>query len=494
MNHNKGELSLACQVFEKRVAEAGKADSRRFAGIPVTVLRLARQGVGPDKTVLFQGQQCAEATTLFWACMVLGAIFVPIDWQWPAYLVRRAAGMLRPVVVIAAETDIDALGQVYPESVAVSIEEVRGWRGSDLAAYADPVGSFDPQSAAVYLFTSGSTGVPKAVVLSRAALANGAAVTLDAFDWQPGERLLNLPELHTMSGLRNALVAAPIGGVDWLPSPIVERGNIFDLIDVIGASACNHLVAGPALIKQLLLVGDRLAPDVFQHMLAIYCTGAALSPAAVEAFYIRHGVPIINYYGLTETGGICISQDRKAWDRTDRSLGRAVGCQARLVAAAGGEGSGELQVRSPQLMTGYLGEPERTMARFDGEWLRTGDIMRQDSAGRFHLLGRTDLFIKTASTDRVHPEEIEAAVEEHPAVAEAAACGRVDADGNERLVVLAVLHQPAAVGDRLDVELARFVAERVGPARKPGEVVFVGKLPRLPGGKLDRPALKDMLP
>ncbi len=475
-------------------AESALADFDQFSSCPPAAdeqLRAAAchlQGLGirAGGVVLFKAQQSGEALPLFWGCMALGAIFAPIDWQWPDYLVEKAAGSLKPAAIVTPAAELAGLAALFPGARAIALEDVAGWRcdGGTLP------GPHDPGLPAAYLFTSGSTGTPKAVVLSRGALAHGAAVTLSSFGWRAGERLLNLPELHTMSGLRNALVAAPIGGLAWLASPPAERGNIFALVDLIRTSGCDHLVSGPALIKQLLLVAERVEPGSLDRLQAIYCTGAALNPAAVEAFHSRFGIPIINYYGLTETGGICISQSRDGWTAQDRSLGRAVGCTARLVPDAD---EGELQIRSPQLMSGYLADPERSQARFDGEWLRTGDVMRRDSDGNFHLLGRAELFIKTASTERVHPEEIEAVLEAHPDVLEAAVCGRADADQSERLVALVVLRAPEAAPAGLDARLARFVGERLGAARRPGEILFVEALPRLPGGKLARSALKDLL-
>jgi len=457
--------------------------------------RLQHLGVSPGDVVLHKAPQSEAAAPLFQGCMRLGAVFAPIDWQWPDYLVAKAAGHLKPVVVVAAAADLASLNALFPAAGALALEDIAN-QLSDTSAVSP--GDYAPHQPAAYLFTSGSTGVPKAVVLSRAALAHGAKVTLESFGWQPGERLLNLPELHTMSGLRNALVAAPLGELEWLASPAAERSNIFALTDLIRTSGCDHLVSGPALIKQLLLGADRVEAGSLARLQAIYCTGAALNPAAVAAFHARFGIPIINYYGLTETGGICLSQSRNGWTPQDQSLGRPVGCTARLMPVTGGDHEnggeeGELQIHSPQLMSGYLNDPARTKARFQGKWLRTGDVMRRDPAGKYHLLGRAELFIKTAATDRIHPEEIEAVLETHPDVLEAAVCGRADADGTERLVALVVLIALALVPIGLDAQLARFITQRLGSGRRPQEILFVKSLPRLPSGKLARAALKDLL-
>lgn len=438
--------------------------------------------------VLGQFPQSSEVAAIFWRCLVSGAIFVPIDPGWPAYLVERAAARMAPRVVIAEREGLDRLAAIFPRAVGLLLEPGVSARLGGVLGH--PLSVSEP---AAYLFTSGSTGTPKAVVHSRGSLAKSAALILKTFGWKRGERLLNLPELHTMSGLRNALVAAPIGGIQWIACRAAERGNFFDLLARIEESACDHLVAGPALVRQLAMFGDRVG-DRIRSIQAIYCTGASLAHDASRAVFERFGIPVINYYGLTETGGICLSQQRGNWDPDDSSLGMPAGCEARLVAPDGsGSSEGELQVRSGQLMSGYFDDPEATARRFDGEWLRTGDIMRIDAAGRYHLRGRADLFIKTRSTERIHPEEIEQVLELHDSVAQAAVVGVPDPNGGERLVALAVLADGLIEDGRAVHILADFVASKLGDSRRLSEVRFVTDLPHLASGKLDRARLKELL-
>lgn len=422
---------------------------------------------------------------MFWRCMAAGAVFVPIDPGWPAFLIERAVAGVAPRIVVAEAEALVTLATVFPDAIALPFEP-------GVAEQIVPASEQEitPDAPAAYLFTSGSTGTPKAVVHSRSSLATSAVLVLDTFGWQPGERLFNLPELYTMSGLRNALIAAPMGGLEWFSSPANERSNLFDLIDRIEESRCDHLVAGPSLIRQLAGLGDRVPDDRLSSVKAIYCTGAALSGSASREVYRRFGIPVINYYGLTETGGLCLSQHREAWEPEDDSLGKPVGCEARLVDPNGEEGDeGELQVKSGQLMSGYLHDEAATALRMAEGWLRTGDVMYVDDRGRYHLRGRADLFIKTRSTDRVHPEEIEWVLELHPDVTEAAVIGIPDRSGGERVLAMAIVAEAAARDAGLPLRLANFVAEKLGPSRKPTEFRLVSELPRLPSGKLDRARL-----
>lgn len=469
-------------------------------------LRLAEAGVGVGDTVLYHAGQREEALVLFWATMARGAIFAPLDETWPDYIVERAAGGLAPRLVAcdAARSGLyrrlfPAAARVLfpsqdPEPTTADAPDWSDWTGAD-AVEPPPLAVLPPSAPAAYLFTSGSTGTPKAVVLSRGALAHGARLTLETFEWAPGERLVNLPEPHTMSGLRNGLVATALGGLHWIPFGASQRPNLFALLEALEDARAERLVIGPALVRQLAMLGDRVDRRVLASTKAIYCTGAMLSPIAADQFHAHFGVPIINYYGLTETGGICVSQRLAGWRAGDRSIGTAAGAELRVAPEQGAPvplGLGELQVRSPQLMSGYRDDPERTAGRFDDGWLRTGDLARIDADGRVYLVGRSEGFIKTASTDRVAPEEVEMLLEEHPAVAEAAVLGVKTAQDYERIVALVVLRDPQG-GGVAETELAEFVGSRLGAARTPSQICFVPHLPRRDTGKIVRSELQELL-
>ncbi len=483
---------------------AGLADvSRQVAKVAGL---LAGAGVGVGETVLFHAGQREEALVLFWAAMARGAIFAPLDETWPDYIVERAAGGLSPRIVVCDAARRGLYGRLFPEAIRVTFPsedhdpssadapDWADWIGDD-GGDAPPLSVLPPSAPAAYLFTSGSTGTPKAVVLSRGALAHGARLTLETFEWAPGERLVNLPEPHTMSGLRNGLVAAALGGLHWIPFGASQRPNLFALLDALETARAERLVIGPALVRQLAMLGDRVDRRVLAATKAIYCTGAMLSPLAADEFHAHFGVPIVNYYGLTETGGICVSQRLAGWRAGDRSIGTAAGAELRVAPEQGEPtplGLGELQVRSPQLMSGYRDDPERTADRFDNGWLRTGDLARIDADGRVYLVGRSEGFIKTASTDRVAPEEVEMLLEEHPGVAEAAVLGVKTAQDYERIVALVVLRDPQG-GGVSEIELAEFVSSRLGAARTPSQVCFVPRLPRRDTGKIVRNELQELL-
>jgi acyl-coenzyme A synthetase/AMP-(fatty) acid ligase len=485
--HRRGRASARFAI-----ARAGAAPVNGAAAFGLAARaagRLRAGGVRPGDVLLHQGPQNLQAFVLFWAAVSLGAVFAPVDPDWPDYQLARAVRFAPAAVACATGGSAAAVcGQAPLIPLGPDFE---AWLGD-----AEPVAPVmtDPQAPAAYLFTSGSTGTPKAVVLSRRALAHSGALAVQTFGWRPGQHLVNLPEPHTMSGLRNAFVAAPLAELVWTPLPPRDRPDLVTLMDRLAEAGCEQLVCGPLLVRHLALLADRLEPDALATLRAIFCTGANLGPVDAARVHARFGAPVVNYYGLTETGGLCLSQSPETWSPADESLGRPVGCETRLVDLAGrsvAEGAvGELLVRSPQLMSGYLDDAAATAARLDEEgWLHTGDLMRQGVHG-FELVGRSDGFINTAATERVHPEEIETVLEEHEAVAEAAVCGLTGPDGFERISALVVPARPAATD--LPGRLAAYVAERLGTGRRPSQVRLVDHLPRRDNGKLIRGELKSL--
>jgi acyl-coenzyme A synthetase/AMP-(fatty) acid ligase len=459
-----------------------------FDQVERAAARLKSLGVAPGEVVLHRGPQSLETLVLFWATQALGGVFAPVDPGWPAYLLARAAGHLRPRVVAAPAADLAGLTELFPVAAPISLDEgFHAW-----IAHAESHTTFAdsrPGRPAAYLFTSGSTGVPKAVVLSDAALAHSGLLAVETFGWRPGERLVNLAEPHAMSGLRNACIAAVAGQIQWVVVPPQARPDLFSLADHLTRAGCDRLVCGPLLIRSLALMADKLAPNTLADLKAAYCTGATLNIGDVERFHRRFGAPVINYYGLTETSGLCLSQRLEGWRAQDATLGFVVGGELRLT--GGQDDEGELEVRSPQVMSGYLDDPITTAARFHDGWVRTGDRARRLPDGRFMLIGRSDAFLKVATTDRVHPEEIESVLEEHESVAEAGVFGLADTGGREHIAAVVALRDGSTAHDLADA-LCAFVADRLGEARRPSRIRVTTALPRLASGKLQRSRLAEL--
>jgi long-chain acyl-CoA synthetase len=228
--------------------------------------------------------------------------------------------------------------------------------------------------------------------------------------------------------------------------------------------------------------------------------GAPLTAGLSEAFAERFGVPIVPGYGLTETSSIVAwggsREGGGAGSRrglTPTTVGAIVpGVEvvlddgARRSAAPGAQG--EILVRGPGIMKGYLNLPEASARALDGGWLRSGDLGRFDEAGRLDILGRADDKILRGE-EHIYPAEVEAVLKSHPAVAEAAVIGIPDAYLGQEAKTFVVLRQGAALAGG---ELLAWLARELPDGKCPGLVEFHAALPMTSTGKVARHALVNL--
>ena len=466
--------------------------------VPRIASGLESLGVGPGDQVLLTAPTSIPALLSCWALWRLGAVPMPLDPTWPNYLLDAVLSRVTPRLVLASAGQ--ALGAHLPtfviaDSAGAASAAVRQWRQTR-PAHPFRAGFADPdQRPGVVLFTSGSTGLPKGVMLSQGALLRSAQLVAQTFQWRPGDRFLNLAELHSMSGLRNTCLAAAACGAAVLLAPAAELPDPFRLARVMAETRPTVLGSGPLAIGTALRFRDRLEPDGWTGLRQAICTGGPLPTEDARAFQEWTGAPVINYYGLTETTGICIAHTPESARACDGTLGWPVGATCRVLAdpecpeAPGG--AGELVVAGPNLMLGYLGQPELTAEVLRGGWFHTGDWARIHADGRIELVGRIRNCIKTGHTDLLFPEEIETALAGHPDLQDAAAVRVASGPGAEHFLVLLVPRAGWTDGRDLVLELHGFLKERLGPKRLPGGYRVVQGVPRLENGKIDRTALLE---
>ena len=304
------------------------------------------------------------------------------------------------------------------------------------------------EGTAVVVGTSGSTGVPKGVELSAAALRHSARASLDRVGARAGERwLCCLPATH-VAGLA-VLVRSLVSGTEPV---LAERADA----ETVAASGCAHLSLVPTQLQRLLQ--EASAPLTgFSSVLL----GGAAAPAGLLDAARDSGVPVVTTYGMTETCGGCV-YDGVPLD----------GVRAEV------RDDGRIWVSGPVLFSGYLRGPR---APADG-WFRTGDLGALDAGGRLRVRGRADDVINTGG-HKVVPGEVAAALQACPGVRDAAVVGQPDPEWGERVVAVVV---PADPGDPPTVELLRrHVRERLPRYAIPSRVVMVDAVPMLPSGKHD---------
>lgn len=454
---------------------------------------LAERGLSAGDHLLIRSWACMPAVLCCWAAWRMGAVPVPVDPSWPPFLLDPVRTQVAPRLELGQE------GTPAPGHGALLLADAQGQPSARVQAWLrlerEPAATVLPVADAApgaVLWTSGSSGRPKGVVLSRGALARSARQVVATFGWRADDRFLNLGEPHAMSGLRNTCLAPVACGAAVVLVPPAARAHAFGVQDCLERHRITGLGAGPGLVRLVLKLGVRLRPAPWAGLDWLLCTGGALAPADAAAFRAWSGQPVINYYGLTETTGLCIAQTPRSARDGDDTLGWPTGAQCRILDPEGGTcppgTAGELVIQGPNLMLGYLGQPEWTARVLRGDGFHTGDQARLRADGRVELVGRLGHAIKTVHTDLLFPEEIELALAGHPDLADAAAVGVPGRDG-DRLVVFLVPRDPAASPQDLAGALHPFLAARLGPGRLPSAYRCLAQVPRLASGKLDRQTL-----
>ncbi|MFI1719715.1 acyl-CoA synthetase [Streptomyces sp. NPDC020489] len=345
---------------------------------------------------------------------------------------------------------------------------------------------------ALVVYTSGTTGPPKGAVIPRRAIASTLDALADAWEWTGDDVLVHgLPLFHVHGLVLGVLGPLRRGGSVRHLGRFSPEGVARELNDgatlLFGVPTMYHriaqaLPADPQLAKALgrarLLVSGSAALPVHDHERIAAATG-------------RH---VIERYGMTET--LMNTSVRADGEARPGTVGVPLpGVELRLVEEDGtpiasydGETVGEIQVRGPNLFTGYLDRPDATAAAFTADgWFRTGDMAVRDADGYVRIVGRKATDLIKSGGYKIGAGEIENALLEHPGVREAAVTGEPDADLGERIVAWIVPADPQSPPGT--EELAHHVARRLAPHKRPRVVRHLDALPRNDMGKIMKRAL-----
>ncbi|MFC5549705.1 class I adenylate-forming enzyme family protein [Massilia aerilata] len=350
--------------------------------------------------------------------------------------------------------------------------------GAPEPATGQPIAAGSP---AALVYTTGTTGKPKGVMLSHRNLLFVAAVSSRLRGLAPGDLAYGVLPISHVYGLTSVLLGTLYAGACLrLEARFTPRA----MLEAIRGGALTIVQGVPAMYARLL---ELCALDGVQAPLAsklrfAYAGGSPLDPLLKREVESLLGVPLHNGYGLTEAAPT-VSQTRLDAPRADTSVGQVIpGVEVRV------EGpDGELFVRGPNVMLGYYRDPAGTAAVLDEDgWLATGDLARQDADGALFIHGRSkELIIRSGF--KVYPLEVETVLNAHPAVTQSAVVGRVQEDGNEEVVAFV----QAAAGSVLSADaLNGWAAARLAPYKRPARIVFMDTLPAAASGKVLKHRLK----
>jgi fatty-acyl-CoA synthase len=434
-------------------------------------------GVKPGDRYGILLHNSVDFLALFFAAAKCGAIVVPLS-------TRATAHELEQIVD-------DCVMSVLFTSDDFAVPAV-GCQVSRVEALAS--GSFPtpytrhptPEDIYCLLYTSGTTGKPKGVMIPKRQLWWNGYNT--AVNW--GLREDDVSPIYTplyhAGGVAAFLIPIfTVGG-----TIVLHRG--FDPGEVwrgIEAEKCTVVLGVPTTLKMLMESPEFATADL-RHVRWFISGGAPLPHYIIDA-YQKRGVEMKQGYGMTEAGVNCFSMTVDDSRRKAGSIGKPM--MFTEVRVAGEDGSempagevGEMWIRGPHVSLGYWNNIESTRAAFDDDgWIHTGDLARRDEEGFFYIAGRKkEMFISGGVN--IYPAEIEAALVSHPDVADAAVIPVADEKWGEVAIAF-------VVGQVTADELERYLAARISKFKLPKRYIFVDALPRTPYGKVEKPKLREML-
>jgi malonyl-CoA/methylmalonyl-CoA synthetase len=340
----------------------------------------------------------------------------------------------------------------------------------------------DPEAPAIVIYTSGTTGPPKGVVLPRRAIASNLDALADAWEWTGDDVVAHaLPLFHVHGLILGMLGPLRRGGAAWhlgrfsgeaVAGALAGRATM-----VFGVPTMYHRLAAEAEADEAIARGLGSA--------RLLVSGSAALPAADHArIEAATGLKIVERYGMSET--LMNTAVRAGGERRPGTVGPPLeGVELRLVDVE--DGIGEIQVRGPNLFLEYLNRPDATEEAMRDGWFATGDVATLEDDGYVRIVGRRATDLIKSGGYKIGAGEIENALNEHPAVVEAAVTGEPDPDLGERIVAWVVTE-----GERpSEQELADHVARLLTPHKRPRVVHYLDELPRNALGKVTKKLLAD---
>jgi long-chain acyl-CoA synthetase len=438
---------------------------------------LRRLGVARgDRVAILADNGCAWVVAYLGA-IAQGAIAVPLNTRHTTGDLDRVLDDVDPVAIVGdppylarlsdrqrgrviVSTDVDAAGRLTP---APNGSEAR------------------PDEIGVICYTSGTTGEPRGVMIRNGSLVRNAEMFAHIFQSGPDSATaVACPLFHNTGyndGLAHMLLAN--GRVD-----VPRRFDPPAVARALAEGRYSFMIGVPTIYSRMLPLLEAMPPP--SPSAPWFAYGGASMPGALAARLTRavDGARFVNVYGMSEATSVTHYLPWRPGVRDLTAIGVAVpGVRDRIT------GGGELQVDTPTAMVGYWNDAAATRDKFEGPWLRTGDLARLDADGLLRIVGRVDELINRGG-EKIPPVEVESAIAAHPDVVEASVVGLPDRDLGE-IVGAAVVVRAGSV---LDAEqLARFLAERIAGYKSPRRLRFLQSLPRNPNGKVLRDEVRKLL-
>jgi len=440
--------------------------------------RFRAAGVHPLDRILMLSENCASAVAALFAAWKLGAAIIPVNARQTEAEVKRIIDHATPAAVImTTAVSSDAMAHAMRFDATEEVGAFGTLHMAPLTSDPDP----ELSDVAVLLYTTGTTGDPKGVMLTHEGMRFGGIASSNLRRMTADDVIYGALPLTHVFGLVSVITGACYAGVT------VQQEARFSA-ERLHHAVMNGVTILPAVPQMHALVMQYTKEQGLTELNSptlryVSSGGAPLDPAwkrKAEAFY---GLPLQNGFGMTETSSGA-SATNNVLGSADISVGPPTpGTEVMIddqAPGGNGAGEGEVLVRGPHLMKGYYRNPVETEKALTPEgWLRTGDLGKLDAEGNLHILGRSKELIIHGGFN-VYPPEVEAALNDHPQVIQSAVIGRM-VDGDEQVLAFVQI----AERDTLEVgDLRAFVKERLTGYKRPSQIILGTSLPAAPTGKI----------
>ena len=444
-----------------------------------------RHGLRPSERVAWLGLNHSAVVVLLFALARLGAVLVPLNHRLSPAEWQAVLADCTPRLLVHDEAFAEAAAQLASDRTAAL-----AWSTvCDGASDAPPPPADAPEAPLLLVYTSGTTGRPKAAVHTQANLLSNMAIAAQVQGLTTTDVVLTvLPLFH-------------VGGLCIQTLPALSVGAHVRLFTRFDATATLHSIAHdrptltlqvPATLQALTAHADWAATDL-SSLRAVWAGSSLLPPAPLAAFLAR-GVPVCNVYGSTETGPFSIALPPAQVADHPESCGWPVpGVDVQLCDPQGAPvapgAAGEIWVRGPNVVARYW--PAQAATDAEG-FFHSGDLARQAPDGSFTVVGRAkDMII--SGGENIYPAEIEHLIAQHPAVAECSVVGQADARWGEGAVAVVVLRDAGAGADDWPTPLQDWLDGRLARYKWPRRWLRLDALPRTALGKVKKAELTELL-
>ncbi|GAB7521164.1 AMP-binding protein [Paraburkholderia sp. 2C] len=458
--------------------------------------RLRELGVRGGDRVMIVAENCVAQIVLLLAVAQLDAWALPCNARLVPAELDGIVDHARPrITAFATETSSEAERHAQRRNArrAPALQtDIGAWSFTfDATAPAEPLETAPDRQCAALIYTTGTTGAPKGVMLSHRNLLFIAAMSSTLRRVGPDDVVYTVLPVSHVYGLASVCLGSLYAGATLRLAPRFAPQAVHH---ALAEEQISIFQGVPAMHAKLLdyLQTHRLRWRAPRLRFA-YSGGSPLDAALKASVENLYGVALHNGYGLTETSPT-VAQTMLDAPRADCSVGPPIpGIAVRLMSSDGTDVAsgevGELWVRGPNVMLGYYRDAALTRAAItDHGWLKTGDLARQDADGAIHIVGRSkELIIRSGFN--VYPAEVEQVLNAHPEVVQSAVIGRPAAGGNEEVVAFVEL----AAGARVrPAQLIEWCGTRLAPYKRPAEVKLLHALPAASTGKILKHKLREL--